>query len=193
MIAYLKGTILSKKPKYLILITDKIGYQVFVNEKTLVKAKEGEELELYCYQYVSENAQELYGFMTLPELELFKNLVAISGIGPKSAMNVVNVASVADVMQAILSDDPALLRTVSGIGPKTAERIVMELKSKIDKLGKEIDISDIKASPRDIEVIEALLGLGYSRREVLDATKQIPANITDTSERIKGALKMLGK
>jgi len=79
MIAYLKGTILSKKPKYLILITDKIGYQVFVNEKTLVKAKEGEELELYCYQYVSENAQELYGFMTLPELELFKNLIAISG------------------------------------------------------------------------------------------------------------------
>jgi len=69
----------------------------------------------------------------------------------------------------------------------------MELKSKIDKLGKEINLGDIKAAPRDIEVIEALLGLGYSRREVLDATKQIPASVTDTSERIKGALKMLGK
>ena len=193
MISYLKGTILIKKPKYLILAVNNIGYQVFASEKTLNKIKGGEEIELYAHQHITENSQELYGFTALPELELFKNLIAISGVGPKSALGVMASASVEDIIQAILSDDPALLRTVSGIGPKTAERIVVELKSKIGKLGKEMNIQDIAAAPRDIEVIEALLGLGYSRKEVLDVIKQVPSTITDTSERIKGALKLLGK
>lgn len=193
MISYLKGIILLKKSKYLILNVGNIGYQVFVNEKTLNKIKEGEEIPLYTHQHITENSQELYGFTTLPELELFKNLIAISGVGPKSALGVMASASVEDIIQAILSEDPALLRTVSGIGPKTAERIVVELKSKIGKLGKEMNLRDISAAPRDIEVIEALIGLGYSRREVMEVIKQVPATITDTSERIKGALKLLGK
>lgn len=193
MISYLKGAILIKKSKYLILNVGNVGYQIFVNEKTLNKIKEGEEAELYAHQHISENAQELYGFLNIPELELFKNLISISGVGPKSALGVMASASVEDIIQAILSEDPALLRTVSGIGPKTAERIVVELKSKIGKLGKEMNLKDISAAPRDIEVIEALLGLGYSRREVMEVIKQVPATLTDTSERIKGALKLLGK
>lgn len=193
MISYLKGTILAKKPKYLILLTNNIGYQVFVNEKTLNKMKEGDEISLYTHQHITENSQELYGFTNLPELELFKNLIAISGVGPKSALGVMASASVEDIIQAILSEDPALLRTVSGIGPKTAERIVVELKSKIGKLGKEMNLKDISAAPRDVEVIEALLGLGYSRKEVVDVVREIPNDVTDTSERIKGALKLLGK
>jgi len=193
MISYLKGHILIKKPKYLILSVNNIGYQIFVSEKTLLGLSEGQEVSLYTHQHITENSQELYGFTTLPELELFKNLIAISGVGPKSALGVMTSASVEDIIQAILSEDPALLRTVSGIGPKTAERIVVELKSKIGRLGKEMNLKDISAAPRDIEVIEALLGLGYSRKEVLEIIKQVPANVTDTSERIKGALKLLGK
>ncbi len=193
MISYLKGTIIIKKTKYLILSTGQVGYQIFVSEKTLAKTKEDEEVQLYTHQHITENSQELYGFTTLPELELFKNLIGISGVGPKSALGVMASASVEDIIQAILSEDPALLRTVSGIGPKTAERIVVELKSKIGRLGKEMNLKDISAAPKDIEVIEALLGLGYSRKEVMDVIKQVPANLTDTSERIKGALKLLGK
>jgi len=100
---------------------------------------------------------------------------------------------VEEIIQAILSEDPGLLKTVSGIGTKTAERIVVELKSKIGAMAKEIPDSDIHAAPRDIEIIEALIGLGYSRKEVMDTVRLIPDELIDTSERLKGALKLLGK
>ncbi|MCX6785842.1 MAG: Holliday junction branch migration protein RuvA [Candidatus Komeilibacteria bacterium] len=193
MISYLKGMVLLKKAKYIILNVGNIGYQVFINDKTSTRLNEGDEISLYTHQHITESSQELYGFTSIPELELFKNLIGISGVGPKSALGVMASASVEDIIQAILSEDPALLRTVSGIGPKTAERIVIELKSKIGKLGKEMNLKDISAAPRDIEVIEALIGLGYSRREVMEIIKQVPAALTDTSDRIKGALKLLGK
>ncbi len=193
MISYLKGTVLIKKSKYLILLTNNVGYKIFANEKTLNALKEEAEASLYIHHHITESNQELYGFLNLPELELFKNLVSISGVGPKSAINVLATASVENIIQAILSEDPNLLKTVSGIGTKTAERIVVELKSKIGQMAKEITDKDIQAAPRDIEIIEALLGLGYSRREVMDTVRQIPNDITDTSERIKGALKLLGK
>ncbi len=194
MISYLKGTVLTKKTKYLILLVDNIGYQIFTNEKTLNSLKEDDEASLYIHHHVTENSQELYGFTALPELELFKNLISISGVGPKSAINVLATSSVEDVIQAILAEDPALLKTVSGIGTKTAERIVVELKSKIGSLYKESTGNEISAAtPKDVEIIEALLGLGYNRKEIIDTIKQIPADITDTSEKIKAALKLLAK
>ena len=192
MISYLKGAILLIKSNYIILEVGNLGYQVFLNEKSLVGLKEGQELTAYSYQYIKEDAQELYGFFTLPELELFKNLITISGIGPKTAMNVLSLASIENIFQAILSEDPALLRSVSGIGPKTAERIILEMKSKIGALSKEISLKDIKAAPKDLEVIEALVGLGYSRKEVLELVKKVPNDIIETTERIKRALKQLG-
>ena len=193
MISYLKGTVLLKKSNYLILLINNVGYQVFATEKTLFTLKEDAETALYTHHYIKEDASDLYGFTTLPELELFKNLIAISGVGPKSALNVMATASVEDIISAILSENPALLRTVSGIGPKTAERIVVELKSKIGKLGKEMNLMDVSVAPKDIEVIEALLGLGYSRKEVMETVRLIPNDVTDISEKIKNALKLLGK
>jgi len=193
MISYLKGTIFVKKSKYLILLVNNVGYEIFASEKTLSNLNETAEASLYIHHHITENAQELYGFLNQPELEMFKNLISISGVGPKSALGVMASATVEDIIQAILSEDPGLLRTVSGIGPKTAERIVVELKSKIGKLGKEMNLKDSSVAPRDIETIEALIGLGYSRKEVMDVIKQVPSEITDTSERIKGALRLLSK
>lgn len=193
MISYLKGSILVKKPKYLILLVNNIGYEVFASEKTLSLLNESTEVALYIHHHITENSQDLYGFINQPELEMFKNLISISGVGPKSALGVMASATVEDIIQAILSEDPGLLRTVSGIGPKTAERIVVELKSKIGKLGKEMNMKDASIAPRDIETIEALIGLGYSRREVMEVIRRVSTDITDTSERIKGALKLLGK
>ena len=189
MISYLKGTVLTKKPKYLILLVNNVGYQIFANEKTLSELKEGAEANLYIHHQQKEDAQDLYGFLTLPELELFKNLVSISGVGPKSAINVLVAATVEDIIHAILSEDAELLKSVSGIGTKTAERIVIELKSKIGKLSQEA--TGVKATSGDSEVIEALLGLGYSRKEVIDAIRQLPKEVTDTSEKIKGVLKLM--
>jgi len=193
MISYLKGTIFLKKSRYFILLVNNIGYEVFVSGKTLTSLNETDEVSLFIHHHLSETTSELYGFITQPELEMFKNLISISGVGPKSALSVMASASVEDIIQAILSEDPALLRTVSGIGPKTAERVVVELKSKIGKLGKEMNLQNTSAAPRDIEVIEALLGLGYSRKEIMEVIKQVPADITDVSDRIKSVLKLLGK
>ena len=193
MISYLKGTVLTKKNKYLILLVNNIGYQIFINAKTLNSLEENQDISIYIHHHVTENSQELYGFSSLPELELFKNLISISGVGPKSAINVLATSSVEDVIQAILSEDPALLKTVSGIGTKTAERIVVELKSKIGSMYKDLTGSDIKVKSKDMEIIEALLGLGYSRSETMNTIKQIPADITEASQRLKAALKLLAK
>lgn len=193
MISYLKGVIFIKKPKYLIMLVNNVGYEIFASEKTLSLLNESAEASLYIHHHITENAQELYGFTNQPELEMFKNLIGISGVGPKSALGVMASATVEDIIQAILSEDPALLRTVSGIGPKTAERIVVELKSKIGKLGKEMNMKDASVAPKDIETIEALIGLGYSRREIMDVIKQVPSDTTDTSEKIKRSLKLLAR
>jgi len=193
MISYLKGQVLLKKSNYIILEVGNIGYQIFVNQKTLSDLKEKTEAAVYTYQYIKEDALDLYGFLSLPELELFKNLIAISGVGPKSAVNILTSASVEDIIQAILAEDPAMLKSVSGIGTKTAERIVVELKSKIGALSKEITSKDIQAAPQSLEAIEALMGLGYSRQEVLSVIKQAAGEATDTSSRIKSALKLLGR
>ncbi|PIT90605.1 MAG: Holliday junction branch migration protein RuvA [Candidatus Komeilibacteria bacterium CG10_big_fil_rev_8_21_14_0_10_41_13] len=193
MIAYLNGKVFNKKTKYLILLIDKIGYQVFANSKTLAGLKEDEEVSLYIHHHITESSEELYGFNNLPELELFKNLISISGVGPKSALGVTSSASVEEIIGAILSEDPALLKNVAGIGPKTAERIVVELKSKIGSLAKDLPTGEITAAPKDQEVIEALIGLGYLRKEVMEIIKEIPKELMETSEKIKAALKFLGK
>ncbi len=193
MIAYLKGKILHIKSNYLILEVNDLGYQVFCNENTLLSLKEGDEIKIYTHHQVKEDLNELYGFLTLPELELFKLVISISGVGPKSGLNVLAAATVEDITQAILSEDPELLKSVSGIGTKTAERLVIELKSKIGKMGKYLTGKDLSTVPGDVEVIEALIGLGYSRKEVMFAVKEIDKKIKDTSEKIKATLKILGK
>ncbi|MBU1130852.1 Holliday junction branch migration protein RuvA [Patescibacteria group bacterium] len=193
MISHLTGKIILKKPTYIILEVNGVGYQIFCNEKTLNGLKEGAEAVIHTHHHVKEDLQELYGFLNLPELELFKNVIGISGVGPKTGLAVLAVASVEDIIQAILSENPGLLRTVSGIGTKTAERLVVELKSKIGSLAKEITGKDLSAASPNADVIEALIGLGYSRKEVMEVARQVPNDITDDSERIKGALKLLGK
>ncbi|MBU1036705.1 Holliday junction branch migration protein RuvA [Patescibacteria group bacterium] len=193
MIAYLKGKIILKKERYIIIDIGQIGYQVMLTEKTISQLNENQEIELYTYLYHREDSQELYGFLNLPELELFKNLINISGVGPKSALAALAVASVEDIIQSVLSGDPLLLQKVAGIGKKTAERIILELKSKIEALSTQISTSEIKAAPRDLEIIEALGNLGYSHKEIIAVIRQIPTEITDVSERIKETLKLLGK
>ncbi|MBT3690333.1 Holliday junction branch migration protein RuvA [bacterium] len=193
MISYLKGKILHIKSSYLILEVNNIGYQVFFNNNALNSLNEGDDIKIYTHHQIKEDLDDLYGFLTLPELELFKLVISISGVGPKSGLNVLATATVEEIIQAILSENPELLKSASGIGIKTAERLVIELKSKIGKLGKELTGKDIKVMSADNEVIEALISLGYSRNEVMVAVRGIDKDIKDISEKIKAALKILGK
>jgi len=192
MIAYLQGSVILKKHKYLLVLVNNVGYQVFVTEKTGLDINERMEIKLFTHQTFKEDNQELYGFLTLAELELFKNLVSVSGVGPKSALGVLNAAGVAEIIGAIVAGDPALLRTVTGIGPKTAERLVVELKSKMKALAKDGDAS-VTTAPRDLDIFEALLSLGYGRKEIAEALKNLPAENNTDSLRIRAALKILSK
>src|SRR5512140_3237923 len=122
MIAYLKGKLINKGKNYIIIDVADIGYQVFVNPVMYAELTIGDVLEIYIHHNVREDAETLYGFKNLEELEMFELLLSISGVGPKSALGVLSIAKVEDIKSAIVRGDATMLTKVSGIGRKTAER-----------------------------------------------------------------------
>jgi Holliday junction DNA helicase RuvA len=186
MIAYLKGTILEKGLTYIILENSGIGYKVFVTPETL-EMKIGDSVALYTYMKVSDDGQSLYGLPDFNTLKFFEMLITVSGVGPKVALAILSAARVDAVRQAISNQDAAVFTRISGIGLKTAEKIIVELKSKVGS----VDSSGggIAASG---DVFEALIALGYNSREVRDALKKIDIHLTSQAQ-LKEALGLLGK
>ena len=137
MIAYLVGTIKYKGSKSIILNVNNVGYEIFVIEPVLEKVKLDEEKDFFVHTYVREDALSLYGFESPEEKRFFELLISISGVGPKSALQTLSIARLSEIKKAILRDDPSLLKKVSGIGTKTAERIVVELKNKLNDFSDE--------------------------------------------------------
>jgi len=192
MISYLKGKIKHKGGGFVILEVNNIGYQVFISPLFYADLSLNQEVEFYTYQQVREDALNLYGFKSVEELGMFELLLSISGIGPKSALGVMSIATVADIKESIGRGDPALLTKVSGIGRKTAERVVLELREKIGKLG----VGESKLSGDLLgssDEIDALMALGYSLSQAREALNNVDAKIKDSGERIRQALKKLGK
>lgn len=192
MISYLNGKILNKGEGYVIIEVNNIGYQVFVGPVIYTELETGKEAMLYTHQYVREDALNLYGFRSVEELEMFELLLSISGIGPKSALGVLSVGSAEDIRESISRGDSALLTKVSGIGRKTAERVILELREKVGHLylGKKIAGGSGLASGDEID---ALMALGYSMQQAREALRAVEPKIKDSGERIKEALKNLGK
>lgn len=192
MISRLTGTIAHIDPKYIVLDVKGVGYKVYTTVDIMMKlGKEKEETTLWTYLAVRENALDLYGFSSIQELNFFELLITISGIGPKTALGILNSASVEALQTAVQTDDTSSLIKVSGIGKKVAEKIVMELKDKVDKF---THTEEAKSSMRgDADALEALKSLGYSQNEARDALKELPKNITKTNEKVREALKILGK
>jgi holliday junction DNA helicase RuvA len=192
MIAYLKGKILNKGRGYVIVKTGDVGYQVFVNATRFVELDINQEVEMYIHEHVREDAQDLYGFNSMAELEMFELLLSISGVGPKSALNTLSIASLDDLKATIAQGDPSLLMKVSGIGKKTAERIVLELKDKMGVLM--YDSSGAKSSVNiAADEIDALIALGYTVQQAREALKQVDPSITESGERIRAVLQASGK
>lgn len=194
MISFLSGAILTKGTNYVIIRVGDIGYKVFINSTMQAGLNAGESAEIYAHQYVREDALDLYGFKSLAELEMFEMLLSISGIGPKSALGVLAVACPEDIRESIARGDSALLAKVSGIGRKTAERVVLELREKIDKISFQSktnqDSGSIAASADEID---ALMALGYSLAQAREALREVDSAVKDSGERIRGALKKLGR
>lgn len=190
MLAYLKGKILSKSSNYLILETGNVGYKVFVPAHILLNTKTGQELALYVHSYVREDQFSLYGFMSQDELNLFEQLISVSGVGPKMALGILSETSVKHIRSAIAGGEAAIFTKVSGVGRKTAERLIVELREKIG--AEDADKINIKSSKEFSESLDALVALGYSAQEARDALKRVPADIADSGAIIKSALRVLG-
>jgi Holliday junction DNA helicase RuvA len=191
MIGKLTGTLADKNPPQVLVDCHGVGYEVDVPMSTFYNLPGvGEPVSLLTHFVVREDAQILYGFATSGEREAFRQLIRISGVGPRTALSVLSGMSVAEIAQAVTAQDAGRLVKVPGIGKKTAERLLLELKG---KLGADLGPQALGArSDSQGDILQALLALGYSDREASAALKALPADI-GVSEGIKAALKSLAK
>lgn len=161
MIAHLRGRILSKRPNQAIVDCNGVGYDVAISVPTFSElGAEGAEVSLHIHTHVREDALALFGFLHPQEKELFERLLTVSGIGPKLAMTVLSMAAL-EVVGAIRGNDVARLTKIPGVGKKTAERMILELKDKLDQFGAAAPVATTSAAEED--VISALVNLGYQR------------------------------
>ena len=192
MIGSIRGRLLEKNPPQILVETNGVGYEIDVPMSTLYNLPDiGAEVFLYTHYVVREDAELLFGFSTKAERSLFRLLIRISGIGPKIALSILSGISASILAQAVSQAEPGLLTRIPGVGKKTAERIVLELKGKIDTVVGSAD-SQTPTSGAKAEIISALVSLGYSEREALQAVKGLAADVT-VNDGIREALKALSK
>jgi holliday junction DNA helicase RuvA len=187
MIAHITGTVIEEFKNSLIVDVRGIGYRVYIMGDTALQYKKGSEVSLHTHLSVRETALDLYGFLEYEECEFFEMLIGVSGIGPKSALAILSLASIPTLKQAILENDSSYLTKVSGIGTKNAKKIILELQGKIENDGAGVG----SHHSGDVDTIEALKSLGYSAREARAALKNIPPEVTRANDRLKAALKEL--
>jgi holliday junction DNA helicase RuvA len=190
MIGRIEGTLVEKNPPQVVVMSHGVGYEIDVPMSTFYGLpRTGEAVTLLTHLVVREDAHLLYGFSTAPERTAFRQLLKISGVGPKVALSVLSGLSVDDLAVAVASQDATRLTRIPGIGKKTAERLVLELR---DKLPMAVTAVTTQASVAGGEVISALLALGYNEREAAAAVKPLPADLA-LADAIRQALKNLAK
>ncbi len=186
MISFLEGKIILKKDKFIIIEVNNIGYKVFLSRQTLLRLPEITlPIKLFTYQNVKEEALDLYGFFTYDELEFFETLMDIRGVGPKSALDISALGSLDKIKDRILKQDEKIFEGIPGIGSKKAMTIILELTGKIKMLGQKKGSSD--------EAEGALVQLGFSKQQAKGALSRVSSSVKDPEERIKLALKNLGR
>ena len=189
MIRALKGTLGSIQANYAVVFVNGVGYQVYASPYTLGKLAGMDEVMLHIHTHVREDQFNLFGFITADELSMFELLISVSGVGPKAALGILAIAEPKTIRTAIVNKDPSILTRVSGVGKKTAEKVIVELQNKVSAA----DATDQAGALAEQESIEALTALGYTIAEARDALKGIPTDVTSVGERLKRALKSLGK
>lgn len=188
MISYLSGKIILRKDKFVILEVGGVGYKVFLSRQTLLKLPESaENLKLFCFHNVKEDASDLYGFLTYDELDFFEVLMDIHGVGPKAALEISALGPLEKIKDRILAQDEKIFAGIPGIGAKKAMTIILELTGKI----RMVSGAKSKASADPAE--DALTQLGFSRQQAKEALSHVDPSIKDMEGRIKAALKNLDK
>ncbi len=200
MIAYLNGIVESVSETRLILDVNQVGYQIFISSRDAAEMPgRGEMVKIYTYLNVKEDALQLYGFLSQDDLDVYRLLLNVNGIGPKAALGILSVLTADDLRFAVLSDDVKAISKAPGVGGKTAQKLILELKDKLkleDAFEKKLASSSLAAetvsSDARSEAVQALTALGYSNSDALRAVRK--AGITedmDTETILKLALKQL--
>ena len=197
MYAYFKGKIATVSPEGIILENHGIGYHIKTTEETRNRLLSmGGEVKVHTYTYVKEDAFQLYGFLSEEELELFKKMITVSGIGPKGAMAILSVLPVDTLLFAIISGDSKAISKAPGIGAKTAQRLILDLKDKVSAedilpAGETQEMPVHTDSLARKEAVEALVALGYSQSEAARAVNEIKDGDLNAEAYLKQSLKYL--
>ncbi len=191
MIYSIAGKLAIKSEHFVVVEIAGIGFKIFINKgnaKSLPAPRA--DIKLFCYLNVKEDGMELYGFPSEDELRFFEMLNSVSGVGPKSALAILAISELKNLSAAIKENRPDLLTRASGIGRKTAERIILELKTKVQAERSE---SVVRKMESDADLTETLVGLGYRREEAKAALSKVDEKVVKMEDRLKTALKILGR
>lgn len=189
MIATLEGTVSEKIGAMVVLNVQGVGYGLCVNAEDFGGLNLGAKTKLYVYEHIREQAFDLYGFINKETLSLFEKLLAVNGVGPKMALNILSIGSVDQVKKAIAGGEVKYIQQTNGVGKKVAERVIIELKDKVGLGSNDLDSSIFlgEASFSSDEAVQALVALGYSAQDATKALEGVDAKLS-TEERIKKAL-----
>lgn len=191
MISFLDGKIILKQEKFIILEVSGVGYEVFLSTRSMESIPEkGGNLKLFCYLDVGERSLKLYGFLTFEELELFRILRSISGVGPKVALEISSIGPPSKIKKEIVRGNEKIFEGIPGVGKKRAKKIILELSGKL----KTPEPSPQKETLlEEDEAFTALLNLGFQKEQAKEALSQLSKDIKDPQAKIKQALKILGR
>ena len=197
MFAYINGKIADKGANYVVIDNNGIGYKIFMSQTAIEKMKEiGEVQKVYTHYHVREDNISLYGFLSNEELRMFELLLSVSGIGAKSAIQILSAITPSAFALAVITNDVTKIVKIPGIGKKTAERMILELKDKLkteQAVAKNEEIKEaIHEDEKDTEAISALQVLGYTRKEIEKALEKIEIHSLSVEEIIRKALNVLG-
>ncbi len=187
MIGYIKGKLLTVLDNTVILENNGIGYEITCSSSALAEVIKEKEGAVYTYMAVREDGIFLYGFVSIEEKNMFLKLISVSGVGPKMGIAILSAMNIADLAVKIATSDVKGLSTVKGLGKKTAERIILELREKVD----EVNLSDnnvatvsLSLSKDDEDAVYALLSLGFAKQECVSAVKKAKEQGADTVQKI---------
>lgn len=191
MIYSIFGKLASKGNHFIVIEAGGLGLKIATNERT-IKAlpAAGAAVKVFSHFHVRENGMELYGFLSEEELSYFEMLISVSGVGPKSALSILDVAKLDELSAAIKEGRPDLLTRASGIGRKTAERVIVELKTKVQSATSGLVVEKMET---DSDLVEALMGLGYRREVARAALGKVDPKMHSLEERLRAALAILNK
>ncbi|MGB0402759.1 MAG: Holliday junction branch migration protein RuvA [Salibacteraceae bacterium] len=194
MIEYLKGRLIEKNPVYAVIECSGIGYFVNISVNTFESMGSDELTKLFIHEVIREDSRSLFGFTNVGERVLFRHLISVSGVGANTARVILSSYKPGDIQSAILNDNVDLLKSIKGIGAKTAQRIVIDLRDKIQKDEPQLEISSLSDNTLKNEALSALMALGFDKNRSVKVLQKVSANIdenTGVEQVIKEALKLL--